>query len=307
LFEKLKYALHLPQYLSYLVSGQMFSDLTSIGCHTALWDFERNDYHNWVIKEHITDKLAPIHSSDETVQSSIPGSKYKVGIGLHDSSAALIPYLVSFKEPFILLSTGTWAISLNPFNQSPLTEEELKNDCLNYIQYTGKPVKASRLFSGHEYDKQVTRIAAHFNVDPVKYRNEAGKFEAPKRKKKKGDSYSDIQDRKTIAFGDRNLSDFSSDIEAYYQLMEDIICQQKISTDYVLKGTPVKRIFVDGGFSKNAVFMHLLAAAFPQLEVYAASMAQATALGTALAIHDQWNTKPLPHDLIELKYYSGKN
>ena len=169
-------------------------------------------------------------------------------------------------------------------------------------------MKASRLFSGYEYDKQVARIAAHFNQDPVKYRNEAGKFEAPERKKKKGESKNlDSQDRKAFAFGDRNLADFSNDIEAYYQLMEDIIRQQKISTDYVLKDTPVKRIFVDGGFSKNVVFMHLLAAAFPQLEVYAASMAQATALGTALAIHHQWNTKPLPHDLIELKYYSGKN
>ncbi|HEY4327462.1 MAG TPA: FGGY family carbohydrate kinase [Mucilaginibacter sp.] len=305
LFKNVKYALHLPQYLSYLVSGQGFSDLTSIGCHTALWDFERNDYHNWVVKENIIDKLAPIHPSDEAVQSSLPESNYKVGIGLHDSSAALIPYLVSFKEPFILLSTGTWAISLNPFNHSPLTEEELKNDCLNYIQYKGKPVKASRLFSGHEYDQQVTRIAAHFNQDPVKYRYEVGRSENPKVRKKKNEA-GISSELKNISFGERNLSDFSNDIEAYYQLMEDIIRQQKVSTNYVLKDTLVKRIFVDGGFSKNAVFMHMLATAFPQLEVYAASMAQATALGTALSIHDQWNTQPVPHDLIELKYYSGK-
>jgi len=98
-----------------------------------------------------------------------------------------------------------------------------------------------------------------------------------------------------------------TDIEAYYQLITDIVQQQKISTGYVLKNTPVKRIFVDGGFSKNSVFMHLLAAAFPKLEVYAASMAQATALGTALAIHNHWNTKPIPNDLIALKYYSGSN
>ncbi|MFD2144565.1 hypothetical protein [Mucilaginibacter antarcticus] len=52
--------------------------------------------------------------------------------------------------------------------------------------------------------------------------------------------------------------------------------------------------------------MHMLAEAFPDVEVYAASMAQATALGTALAIHFGWNTKPaIPHDLINLKYYSA--
>ncbi|MNL18488.1 hypothetical protein D3C87_1396330 [compost metagenome] len=51
--------------------------------------------------------------------------------------------------------------------------------------------------------------------------------------------------------------------------------------------------------------MNLLAAAFPQLEVFAAYMAQATAVGAALAIHKSWNTRPLPNDIIELKYYAA--
>jgi len=34
-------------------------------------------------------------------------------------------------------------------------------------------------------------------------------------------------------------------------------------------------------------------------------MAQAAAVDTVLAIHHAWNTKTLPHDLIDLKYYSG--
>ncbi len=299
LFKRIKYALHLPQYLSWLVSGQKFSDLTSIGCHTALWNFQRNDYHEWVLKEGIADKLPPIHASDAVVRSSIPGSNYQVGIGLHDSSAALIPYLVSFKEPFILLSTGTWAISLNPFNQSPLTSDELRHDCLNYIQYNGRPVKASRLFSGHDYEEKVKRIAEHFGRDVLKYRNipfEVGKF---------GNRKSEVGGPKLGDGSGVDQEDLGgADIAAYYQLIAAIIDQQKKSTSYVLKGTGVKRIFVDGGFSKNSVFMHTLAAAFPGLEVYAASMAQATALGTALAVHRHWNTNPIPNDIIQLKYYS---
>src|SRR5205085_6586159 len=50
-FKKIKHALHLPQYLSYLISGRAYSDLTSIGCHTNLWDFQNKHYHEWVIKE----------------------------------------------------------------------------------------------------------------------------------------------------------------------------------------------------------------------------------------------------------------
>jgi len=51
--------------------------------------------------------------------------------------------------------------------------------------------------------------------------------------------------------------------------------------------------------------MNLLAARFPDREVFAASMAQATAMGAALAIHNSWNQKPLPNDMIELKYFSS--
>ena len=106
-------------------------------------------------------------------------------------------------------------------------------------------------------------------------------------------------------FEKRNLDDFANDEEAYHQLMLDIAAQQYASTQLVLKGTEVKRIFVDGGFSKNAIYMHLLAAAFPGIEVFAASMAQATAMGAALSIHESWNPKPLPNDIIQLKYFSA--
>lgn len=85
--------------------------------------------------------------------------------------------------------------------------------------------------------------------------------------------------------------------------MLDIIKQQILSTKLVTYNSPVKKIFVDGGFSKNTIFMNLLAEAFPKMEVYAASMAQASALGAALAIHKNWNPKPIQNDLIDLKFY----
>lgn len=293
-FERIQYSLHLPQYLSYLISCKPCSDITSIGCHTNLWDFQKNDYHRWVYAEGINEKLAPVCSYSETTKAVFPGNNYLVGIGLHDSSAALIPYMANFHEPFVLLSTGTWSISLNPFNNSPLTTEEIEQDCLCYLHYQGKPVKASRLFAGPDYEEGVKRIADHFNQNAIKYRNIAFNQEI----------VSGLQKNDQIKFAERELSSFSTDEEAYHQLMFDIISQQVRSTQLVLNGSPVKRLFVDGGFSRNAVYMNLLAMAFPQLEVYAASMAQATALGAALAIHTAWNKKPLPNTLIKLQYYS---
>ena len=50
-FVKIKYALHLPQYLSYILSSQVNTDITSVGCHTNLWHFQWEHYHKWVKQE----------------------------------------------------------------------------------------------------------------------------------------------------------------------------------------------------------------------------------------------------------------
>ena len=298
LYQQTKFALHLPQFASFLVSKKACSDITSIGCHTQLWNFQTDEYHKWVKQEGLDKKLAPIQPANHAAACSFYNRSLLVGTGLHDSSAALIPYLAVFAEPFILLSTGTWCISLNPFNATSLTAAELEKDCLCYKEYQGKPVKASRLFAGYEHEQQIKRLAAHFNQPPDSYKKIkyeaaviAGLQEAMNR----------ADDQTT--FADRDLSRFANYNEAYHGLMLDIIRRQYHSTQLVIKGSVVNRIFVDGGFSNNSVYMHLLAAVFPKMEVYAASVAQATAMGAALAIHEDWNSLPVPADMVKLKFY----
>ena len=170
LYESIDTSLHLPQYLSFLLTGQQYSDITSIGCHTSLWDFDKQQYHEWVFAEKINQKLAPIKRADEVSKLNYNGREMMAGIGLHDSSAALIPYLVSFTEPFVLISTGTWCVSLNPFNSSPLTAQELDQDSLCYLQYQGLPVKANRLFAGYEHEQAVQQLATYFHTNQDHYK-----------------------------------------------------------------------------------------------------------------------------------------
>lgn len=307
LFAQIKYALHLPQYMSMLISGAFFSDITSIGCHTQLWDFNKNDYHNWLGKENILPKTAPLFASDAVIEGHFHGQKIPVGVGLHDSSAALIPYLQQFHEPFVLLSTGTWSIALNPFNHSPLTTHHLQQDCLSYLSFEGKPVKASRLFAGNEHEQQVKRITKHFNTSTAKYRSVTYQSEivealAKKYPVKEASAYQPESD-----FIDRNLVGFDNDMEAYYQLITDLVRQQVYSLKLIVKEAPVKNIYVDGGFSKNKVYMQMLANAMHPVEVSAASVSQATAIGTALAIHTHWNEKPLPAEVVKLVSYDKSN
>ena len=284
LFAQIHYSLHLPQYISFLFTGQYFSDITSIGCHTNLWDFEENQYHEWVEKEGVNKKIAPLTPRGGVNASNILplwglGGLF-LGFGLHDSSAALIPYLATFKgQKFVLISTGTWCITLNPFNHTPLTDEELLQDCLIYMQYTGDPVKASRLFAGYEHEQIIKQLSEQFQ--------------------KSLDYY------KTVKFNPKYIEIFKDDEyePAYHQLILNLVNKQIVSTKLVLNDASVTKLFVDGGFGKNEIYMNLLAKAFPEMEVYAASVAQATSLGAALAIHGDWNTKEIPQNLIDLKKY----
>lgn len=313
-FEKIKYSLHLPQWLSWMMTGRAGSDITSIGCHTNLWNFSLDYYHEWVIHEGIISKLPPIQSSeiahpcktrfgDERV-SALP-TIGAAGIGLHDSSAALIPYLEYFREPFVLISTGTWCISLNPFNADPLTLSELESDCLFYLSFKGKPVKASRLFAGFEHDQQLGRLAEYFQVNKNYFQQvvydrdvvnqmrsfaEADDFNRP------------IAGQSHSRFVRRELSSFKSVESAYHRLMMDIVELQVASTRLILSDS-VNKIFVDGGFARNPVYMHLLATSFPLLKVCSSHIAQASAAGAAMVIHRYWNKKRMPADMVELKYF----
>jgi L-fuculokinase len=313
LFERIEYSLHLPQYLSWLHTGRAFSEISSIGCHTNLWNFSQQQYHEWVYREGVISKLPPIPPAATVYPANAVAFNKKdpvfpdlvAGTGLHDSAAAMIPYLEAFPDPFILISTGTWCISMNPFNTQPLTIAELKNDCLCYMTYRGRPMKSSRLFAGYDHEIQAERLSVRFEKDNTYYRTVQYNTEIVKRLHTMQDIRTFSQTSTMVSasvFSQRDLVEYNNFEEAYHRLIMDIMDQQVISTRFLL--TPdVKRIFVDGGFGKNPVYMNLLASAFPTVEVFSATINQASAIGAAMAIHPHWNRLPLPTNIVILKNY----
>jgi len=277
LYERIKYALHLPQYLSYVFSGQPLTEITSLGCHTHLWDFRKHDYHAWVVKSGLVNKFPP--NSKAPVAGTFEG--IPVGLGYHDSSAALVPYLQKHHDPFVLVSTGTWCISMNPFNDTPLTIEDFGDDCLCYLTPEGKQVKSSRLFAGPMHEKIEEVLRSHYglsgsNIKDIAYDPE--KIPIPNiRTTTNGTASETIEEYVGL------------DAEEHYHLgIKHIIQLLKPKIDRVL--TPnVKQIFVDGGFSQNKVFMGMLLDAFPSHQVSAASVPQASALGAAIVMREFWD------------------
>jgi sugar (pentulose or hexulose) kinase len=168
-------------------------------------------------------------------------------------------------------------------------------------------VKASRLFAGHEHDQESKRIAGHFGMSPDFYqslnfdRAIIGRLQQQSLPAPAGME----QGLRQSGFGQRDLHGFENAGVAYHQLLLDLVAAQVQSADLVLRGTPVRQLFVDGGFSHNAGYMQLLAAAFLQYEVYSANLAQASALGAALAIHEHWNSRPIPDQLISTNRIEG--
>jgi L-fuculokinase len=288
-FKKIKTSLHLPQYFAFLLSKNKFCEMTSIGCHTMLWDFQQKKYHPWVEEEHLSNLFPPCKLSTHTWKVTRNGKSFIIGIGVHDSSAALMPYLVTQHEPFLLLSTGTWNITFNPFNHAPLTEAELQKDCLCYLSYEGNPVKASRIFLGHEHEMQVHALMKHFNAtshhitsisfDEKIYSRLSVSFSQGKVVYPVGMEGSGPLPEKPTAKTD--WAAFTSLEEAYHQMVRYLVRWQLLSINLINPGNTVQNLIVVGGFTKNVVFLEMLKREAQHLNVFLSDHPRAAALGAA--------------------------
>lgn len=285
-FKKIKYSLHLPQYISYIFTGIPVSEYTSIGCHTALWDYTKGDYHSWVYTEGINEILAPIVSMGTTINMNYNGNTLKIGVGIHDSSSALLPYIRSVKKKFILVSTGTWSIALNPFSSKNLTEEDVDRSCINYMRINGKPVKAARLFLGNEYSYQVKMLANHFQL-PADY-HKVVKFDEEIYREILQDfkprfKWVSIESNECPEKTQIPYADFE---RAFHQLMIELVLLQVQSIQIAASDDKIKRLYVDGGFSDNQIYIKLLSHYLKEMEVRTTDSSLGSALGAAIVLSD---------------------
>ncbi len=289
IFKKIKWSLYFPQYLSHLFTGVPLTEFTSIGCHTSLWDYKKGDYHDWVYAERIDEKLPPTVPTTTSINMDYGENKLKIGVGIHDSSAALLPYIRADSRPFLLVSTGTWSISLNPFSKEILSEEDLKNGCLNYMRIDGKPVKAARLFLGKEYQEQVKKMQLFFKKK--KGAHKKIKFDEAVLKKLKNNFknkffFEHIHIKREQP--DKNdYSQFKNFKEAFHQLMMELMELQIVAAKKAIGKTDIKKIYIDGGFADNDIFVKLMSHYFPDKKIRTTRSPLGSALGAAMVISDQ--------------------
>lgn len=290
IMSKVKSILHFPQYLSYELTKQIVSEPTSIGCHTFLWDFDKMTYHQWTYDKKIT--LPEPVNNDVMFPSEINGKIISVGIGIHDSSAALVPYLKTSKEKFILVSTGTWCVNMNPFNDEPLTNYQLQQDCLCFLSPDKKQVKSSRFFMGHFHEVWVEKFAKHYQIDIKHFKtfdyNEMYIKRAIEEYGKKNVFFPNGKESFEEGLNSVDLNSFSNYERAYTKFMIDLtdLCVESINL-VISKNDDSDALYIAGGFARNKLFMHRLTNKFKNKKVYTSEIDNASALGAALILSEK--------------------
>jgi sugar (pentulose or hexulose) kinase len=157
------------------------------------------------------------------------------------------------------------------------------------MQIDGRPIKASRLFLGNEYKLQITKLLDYFQKRPKYHHRIEMNWKLMR-------SLQENFQRKFVfeTFGmqrkvDGNsfLETFRNFEEAYHQLMLELVELQIRSSEMAIGKSSLQKIYIDGGFTDNDIYVKLLDQHFSDHKIYTARSALGSALGAAIVISTQ--------------------
>lgn len=168
-FAKVAAIVTYPQYWAARLTGVLANEVTSLGCHTDLWDPQAGCCSALVDTLAIRPLMAPIRPAFDTLGPVLPEIAERIGLsvpvycGIHDSNASLLPHLVGRSAPFSVVSTGTWVINFAVGGD--LEHLDPDRDTLANVDAYGRAVPSSRFMGGREFETLSTEIgtvpAAH--------------------------------------------------------------------------------------------------------------------------------------------------
>ena len=147
-----------PQYWAFRLTGVASNEVTSLGCHTDLWNPTTQSYSSLVDALGIRGLMAPIRSAFDALGPVLPALAADMGLmkpvpvycGIHDSNASLLPHLVENEAPFAVVSTGTWVISFGVGGD--LDHLDPARDTLANVDAFGRTVPSARFMGGREFE-----------------------------------------------------------------------------------------------------------------------------------------------------------
>ena len=328
-----------PQYWSYRFTGKMGIETTYMGNHTYLWDQVDNTF-STVARDLGVASLIPgtLHkswdilgtiSADVAAKTGLPKETI-VTMGIHDSNSALLPHFAKkgvgkangFSDGFILNSTGTWCVIMNPVAQYGFAPEELGKVVLFNISAFGAPIKTAIFLGGLEFESWSALFTKKYGRRDVPGWDEglyrsilrernlfllpeitpgSGQFPASKaRIVDNGETlYFKTMNSLRYCFPNNKRADHeSSDHKKsdYEKLIAVLRISLVLQTLTALERAGIEKgceVYTEGGFRKDESYSRLLASALPDNRVFLTDIDEATALGAAMTAKIALSGKPL--------------
>lgn len=131
-----------PQYWAWRLSGAKLAEVTSLGCHTDLWQPEAGAF----------SRLARERGWTGLFPKIVPAWQRtgRVLAGIHDSNASYLVHRSSRGDAaFTVVSTGTWFVCMA--HGAALERLDPARDMLANVDAHGDPMACARFMGGHEY------------------------------------------------------------------------------------------------------------------------------------------------------------
>ncbi|MEP4198791.1 MAG: FGGY-family carbohydrate kinase [Aliishimia sp.] len=294
-----------PQYWGHLLTGVAATDVTSIGCHTDLWNPREGGFSDLPAKLGIEGKIAPVRKSNEVLGTVLPEVAKRTGlppdtpvcVGIHDSNASLYPHLLSQTGPFSVVSTGTWVVVMT-IGGSEVTMDA-SGDMLVIVNAFGQAVPSPRFMGGREHallqQGQAVDASEPDVADVLSAQLMVLPAVDPRTGPFAGQEMRWNKDEPALGTGTRSAA-----VSFYLAMMTDTCLRLAGATGPTI---------IEGPFANNCEFTTLLAVATGR-PVLTSAAATGTSIGAALLFQNKASSiKPteleLPDDVSDYQNYAA--
>ena len=290
------------QYVAYLLCGKLVTEISSMSCQSQLMNVRSNALSSLAHGQGWDRLFPPFSHAWDVIGDLKPefrGAHFqgegRVLAGVHDSNANYLRYLAGGQTKFTLLSTGTWIIGFD--TQARVETLNREKDMVSNTDVFGKLVACCRFFGGKEFE--VLGAGAPGDVaslQAVQKLIDRATLALP--------SFSDGGGPVPHVGGKGRIIGEAPATAGDKASLASLYCALMVSESLDAIGSH-HDIIVDGPFSKNMIFLQVLAQLRGGQEVKASDLRDGTTAGAAcLALMPDGR---LPHIPLSLTTITAQN